>query len=239
MSSKFDFPEEVYPKSPLVEVVFQIRFPGELAIECLRYQFWERIRGEYPKIFVPNASPEKALALIPYKFEKEDESSGVMLAMNSLALYVKEYQNYAAFKDEYLKVHSVFSEVFKITKINRAGWRYINIIPFIREEGLIPLDSFLQLGFDVPKMIPKRFKILNLNFVSETDGGKITTKLETLERADGGGEAFLLDFDYAKEDDLNFSSVEEYIDEGHGYTRKLFEELITDNYRQYLRGDTL
>ena len=100
------------------------------------------------------------------------------------------------------------------------------------------MDRFLNLGFDAPDMIPKRFKVLHLNFVSQTDGGQITTRLETLKREDDSGEALLLDFDYGKEDDLRFERVEDYIDEAHGYARNLFEELITDNYRQYLRGDT-
>jgi uncharacterized protein (TIGR04255 family) len=238
MSTQSNFEEEIYPNQPLIEVVFEIRFPGELAIECLKHNFWELIRKEYPRILVPHPSRDKALALIPYRFEKEDESSGVMLALNMMAYYSKSYPGFHEFKKEYLRIHSNFEEIFKLKKLIRAGWRYINIIPFVREKGLIPLDRFLELGFIFPEMIPERFNILNLNFVSETDGGKITTKLETLKRNDKNGEALLLDFDYGKVGELRFEEIEEYIDEAHKYTRNLFEELITDSYRQYLRGDT-
>ncbi|MCK5244887.1 MAG: TIGR04255 family protein, partial [Desulfobacterales bacterium] len=46
---------EVYPNSPLVEVVCEVRFPGELAIECRRDEFYEKIRDRYPTILFPKA----------------------------------------------------------------------------------------------------------------------------------------------------------------------------------------
>lgn len=240
MIKELTFTDDIYPNSPLAEVVFQIRFPGELAIECLRHTFWEALRDEYPKILVPHVQADQALALTPYRFEREDQTSGIMLAINSLALYVKDYECYATFKEEFFNIFKVFSEVYHIKKLNRAGWRYVNVIPFVREEdGSLPLGRFFNLGLDVPEMIPQRFNIINLNFVSKTESGQITTKLETLKRSDGSGEAFLLDFDYGKEDGLTSDKIETYIDEAHGYTRTLFERLITDDYRQYLRGDTV
>lgn len=231
--------DEIYPNQPLVEVVFQIRFPGELAVECQRHFFWESIRHKYPHIHVPKAVPDKAISLTPYRFEKEDESAGVLVALNSLAFFTRKYPGYKLFKEEFMELYKIFGEHFSITKLTRAGWRYINIIPFAREEGLIPLDRFLTLGFDVPESIHKNFNNLSLNFTSKTNGGSITTKLETLVRSDGEGEAFLLDFDYSKEHDLHFNDVEDYIEEAHQFSNALFEDFITDNYREYLRGKTL
>ena len=56
-------------------------------------------------------------------------------------------------------------------------------------------------------------------------------------------EALLLDFDYgkvpSKEVSLEFKNVPDYLYEAHHKTRELFEEFITDDYRQYLKGDVL
>lgn len=233
---------EVYPNSPLVEVVFEIRFPGELQVECQRHLFWERIKDDYPTIKVPHPTPEKALALVPYKFVRKDKQMTIMVAINSLALSATTYPGFKEFKKEFLRIHNLFGETFKLKKLKRAGWRYINVIPFVREDGLIPISQFLKLGFKLPSSIPERFKALSLTFDAKTEGGSITTRLDTLVREDGGQEAILLDFDYGKDgngNELRFSDVEKYIDEGHSFTRQLFEDLITDGYRQYLRGDVL
>ena len=233
--------DEVYPNSPLVEVVFELRFPGELSVECRRHEYWERIRDDYPKIWVPTVVPGKIspLALEPYRFEREDRKAGVMVALNRLAYFTREYQGHKAFQAEFMRLHRVFGEIFRIERVNRAGWRYINIIPFAREDGLIPLDQFLTIGFRLPRQVPERFKKLSLVLVSKLDGGTVTTRLETLASSDGQQEALLLDFDYGKEDNLQFEEVEAYLHEAHDYTRNLFEDLITDNYRRYLRGEVL
>ncbi len=236
------FTDEVYPNSPLVEVVFEIRFPGELQVECERHLFWEKIRKDYPSIRVPFPEPGKAMALMPYKFDRKDKEMTVMVAMNTLVLSARKYPGFKEFTKEFLRISNIFGETFKIKKLNRAGWRYINVIPFVRERGLIPLHQFLKLGFQLPTSIPEHFKTLDLGFDVETDGGQITTKLETLIRQDSKQEALLLDFDYGKDGtkkELHFANVEKYIDEAHSFTRQLFEDLITDEYRQYLRGDVL
>lgn len=234
--------DEIYPNSPLVEVIFEIRFPGELQIECERHLFWERIRKEYPTIKVPHLKPEKAPALLPYKFDRKDGEMTAMIALNSFALSALKYPGFKEFKKEYLRLYKIFGEVFKIGRLNRAGWRYVNIIPFVREQGSIPLNHFLNLGFKLPECIPERFQTVGLEFVSRLEGATVTTKLNTLINDDTKQEALLLDFDYAIESsatNLELSNVENYMDEAHKFTRQLFEDLVTDEYRQYLKGDTL
>ena len=236
--------EVVYPNSPLVEVVFEIRFPGELQVECNKHLFWEKIRAEYPNIRVPHPMPEKAMALMPYKFDNEDKSMTVMLALNSIALSAAKYPGFKVFKNEVLRIYKIFGETFSLNTINRVGWRYINVIPFVRENGVIPLNRFLTLGFKVPESIPEQFSNLNLTFEAKTENATVITKLETIRRADEGGqEALLLDFDYGRvrsgDDELIFDNVPEYLEEAHSKTRQLFEDFIIDEYRQYLVGDVL
>lgn len=237
---------EVYPNQPLVEVVFEIRFPGEVRVECERHLFWEKIREEYSNVLVPHPQSDKPLALMPYKFRREDGSMTVMVSMNSLALSASVYPGYKEFSKEILRIYEIFGNVFSVKKINRVGWRYINVIPFVREDGVIPLSRFLNLGFKIPKSIPEEFKNINLVFESEHQGGSIITQLQAIRKTGNvttEGEALLLDFDYGMvptdEAHLKFKEVPKYLDEAHAKTRKLFEEFITDEYRQYLKGDVI
>jgi uncharacterized protein (TIGR04255 family) len=231
--------KDIYSNSPLVEVVFEIRFPGEPRIECSRDIFYEKIRKDFPDVLVPSIKAGGFPALEPYRFESTDKKSGMRIAINKFAYYVREYKGYAQFKKDVLKWISDFGQVYRIRKLNRSGLRYINIIPFSRESGLIPVNRFLKVSMDLPEVFPKNFENLSLVFISKTGGGAITTKIESIISIDQSHEAILLDFDYAKDKDLSISSVEEYIEESHAHTKRVFEELITDGYRGFLKGEVV
>ncbi|HED36659.1 MAG TPA: TIGR04255 family protein [Ignavibacteria bacterium] len=240
------YSDEVYPNQPLQEVVFELRFPGEVRIECERHLFWEKIRDDYSEISVPRPVPDQAMALMPYRFRKSDRSMSVLVCMRSLAVSAKIYPGYKEFSKEVLRIYEIFGSTFNLKKLNRIGWRYINIIPFIRENGSIPLTRFLNLGFKVPKSVPEKFKNLDFVFESEHEGCSVITRLQSIEKLSGhdnAQEALLLDFDYGKvptiEQELNFSDVPKYLNEAHQKTRQLFEDFITEEYRQYLRGDVI
>jgi uncharacterized protein (TIGR04255 family) len=231
--------EEIYPNSPLVEVVFEIRFPGEPMVECRRYEFYDAVRDDYPEVLVSQIEAGGVPALQPYRFGKLDRSAGIMLAIDKFAYYVRKYPGYKEFKQEFLRLLSIFHELFHLERLKRTGWRYINIIPFTRESGSIPLKRFLNFGVYLPKGVPEQHENFSITLISKMDDCSITSRLESIISSDGSREALLLDFDCTKSKDLLFSKTETYIEESHKVARNLFEELITDSYRQYLRGEAI
>lgn len=230
---------EVYQNAPLVEAIFEIRFPVEPAIECNRDKFYEKIRKIYPKVLVPKSFKGRAAALEPYKFEREDNTSGVMLSINNLAVYTRKYEKFALFQKETMEMLSIFQGLFKIQNLDRIGLRYINIIPLTRENNIIPIQSYLNIHVSLPKSIPTDFKSLNIIFVSQTKVGTITTRIEPVISQDQTKEVFILDFDYAKKDNLKFDLIEKYLNESHNHTKYLFEELITEEYKKVMRGEVI
>jgi uncharacterized protein (TIGR04255 family) len=237
--------EEIYPNSPLVEVVFEIRFPEEPIVECRRHEFYNAVRGDYPKVIVPQIQAGGFPALEPYRFEKLDGSAGIMLAIDKFAHYARKYPGYEKFKEGFLKLAEKFEGLFHLSSLKRTGWRYINIIPFTRERGYIPLGRFFNLRSHLTATIPSPMDIsghcknLSTTLILKIDDCSVTTKLESIISSDGTREALLLDFDCAKSKDLMFSKTETYIKESHKIARNLFESLITDSYRKYLKGEEI
>jgi uncharacterized protein (TIGR04255 family) len=238
--------DEIYPNSPLVEVVFEIRFPGEPMVECRRHEFFARVRDEYPRVLVPQIQVPSFPALDPYQFEREDRYAGVLLAMDKFGYYTRRYPGFREFRRTFLKLAAVFGEIFNIEKLKRTGWRYINIIPFTREGGNIPLNRFLDIGpflgrdqMDSAWTSREQYENLSITLMSRIEHCSVTTKLESIISSDQSREALLLDFDCAKLENLIFSETHAYMDESHRVARKLFETLITERYRQYLRGEVL
>lgn len=230
---------EVYQHAPLVETVFEIRFPGDPSIECNRDKFYNKIKKDYSKLLVPRCREGVAIALEPYSFEREDGTGAIGLSINKLSLNCKKYEGYQSFKKEILRVFSVFSDIFpEIKVLRRTGLRYINIIPFTREKGIIPLKSYLNVKIDLTPSIPAIFKNLSISFISQTEGGTITTRIEPVIAPDKS-EAIILDFDYAKEDNLSMNQLEKYLEESHKHTKYLFEQLITENFRKIMKGEVV
>ncbi|MHA2315402.1 MAG: TIGR04255 family protein [Candidatus Hermodarchaeia archaeon] len=110
--------DDVYKNAPLVETVFEIRFPGEPALECKRDKLYEKIRNIYPKVLVPKCIEGRAIALDPYKFEKEDGTSGIMVTINKIAIFTRKYERFALFKQEAMRLFSIFHVLFK-TKVSQ------------------------------------------------------------------------------------------------------------------------
>jgi uncharacterized protein (TIGR04255 family) len=162
-----------------------------------------------------------------------------MLSINNIALYCKKYEGFELFKEETMKVFIVFRELFKIKKLNRIGLRYVNAIPFTREKDIIPLKNYLNVQIKLSESIPTDFTDLNMIFVSQTEGGSITTHIESVISPDQTQEAIMLDFDYAKEKDLNFDLMDAYLEESHQHTKDLFKKLITDDYEKVMRGEVI
>lgn len=230
---------EIYENSPLVETIFELRFPGEPKVECNRDKFYERIRDPYNNVLVPRASDGKAMATEPYKFERGDGKWGVALSINKMAVYCRAYEGFRLFKQEVMRLVSIFNELYAIRTISRTGLRYVNIIPFTREDDIIPLHNYLNVGVKLPLSKPLTFANLNLIIVSKTDGGKITTRIEPVIAPDKTQEAIILDFDYIKEGVLSLDSIDEYFEESHTHTKHLFEELITNGYKKVMRGEVI
>ncbi len=230
---------EIYLNAPLVETIFEIKFPGEPMVECHRDLLFNKIRNEYPNVLVPTAITGKAMSLEPYRFVSEDKKSGFMLSLNSFAFFTKDYKGFSIFKETVIKYFNIFKSLYKIKNLSRTGLRYINIIPFIRDENdIFPINHFLTISLQLPESIPSNFKELSINFKSETDGGYITTQILPVSN-NKNDESIILDFDYAKTENLSIDKLNKYLAESHTFTKKIFKELVTKEYLQVMRGEVI
>lgn len=232
--------EELYPNQPVVEVVCEIRFPGELAIECRRDEFQNVVRKDYPNLFVPSLKQGQVVALEPYRLTSdESQTSGIMISLNRFSLFEKQYLGHAKFQREFLRLTKVLLGIVNLDKLNRFGLRYINVVPFARENGLIPLERLLKLGISVPEGVSRDFSNLALTFASKAGGGLLTTRLNPAVHPETKQEVFVLDFDFALTENLRFSKLSSYLNAAHKSIHDKFQALITDGYRQFLRGETV
>lgn len=228
-----------YVNSPLVEAVFEIRFPGDPAVECHRDEFYTKIRRKFPNVWVPNVEPGQPVALQPYHFKTEDGAETVMVAINRFAYTTHRYPGFEDFRPRVLNLVERFCRQFKIVRLKRTGLRYVNVIPFLREDGVIPWKRYFTVALTVPEASPDDFINVNLALESKCDKGAITTRIGCAKTADGSKEVFLLDFDFAKSEGLFAERLSTYVDESHEHTKKVFEGILSDSYKAVMRGEVI
>jgi uncharacterized protein (TIGR04255 family) len=226
--------EEVYPNAPLVEAIFEIRFPPVLAIESLRHEFQAAVKDEFPVVYFPVIQPGEASSLRPYHFLSPDGARRLMLSVTNIAYSSKNYREFSTFKLQTLEHLESIIRQYGIGDLTRTGLRYTNILPFVREDGLVPLARYFRLTLSLDG-----FSHFELRTIVPQVSGNIFVRIEQTVSTDQTQEAFLLDFDYAKQGQLNTKNLSEYLDESHECTKRFFEHLITDDYRKIMRGEII
>jgi uncharacterized protein (TIGR04255 family) len=233
---------EIYPNSELIEVSFGITFDGSPAIECKRDLFYEEIRKDYPKIYVPELRQGDHLGLIPYHFENIEQNAGIKTALNQFSYFTREYEGHKIFITNSVKYCKQFTNIYDIKKLNSFNWQYVNIIPFVRQRGIIPFDDFLKFDISIPVVFDKNKELKGIDFEIENriPEGLISIKVQNISaKCSIDKEAILLITRFEKVETLDSKNIKQYLSEGHRICRSFFEESITESYRQYLRGETV
>lgn len=229
---------EIYPNQPLIEAVFEIRFDGELSVDSDKDKFYNSIRANFPKL---SFSQQSTIETGFRRFLCKDVtgSEAVQFSIDRCSFHSYKYSGgYAAFGKNALKVISGFCNRFNIETIKRTGLRYIDHIPIVREEGLIPLKKYLNFWYELPKSLSETFGYENLLTMLEVKkgDGHLRLQISSLQREDGI-DMVVLDFDYAIFGELKVSNLKNYLETSHAHTKQVFEDLITDYLRQIMRGN--
>ncbi|MCK4905009.1 TIGR04255 family protein [bacterium] len=223
-----------FKNPPVREVVFEVRFPAELSIECKKDEFYEKIRKIFPSIFIPKTIATEAYAVEPYQFKNLGGTKIIRFSINQYAFITKQYESYKVFKQECLEYMNLFFKIYNITRFKRIGLRYINHIPISHDDKGIPIAKYLNFGYKLPKVIPNEFSLFSSMFVTKLGSGKLRTVVQYEPHLE---KIIVLDFDYFLERDLVANKLQKYLEDSHRYTEKVFLSIITDKYRKIIEGD--
>lgn len=133
-------PRVKYEKSPLIEVIFQLRFPTILKIGANAPEdFQERIREEYPyfeeaiesvgEIIFSNGRPTPINRQNKnYSFISTDENYKINLTPNFISLSTGSYSQWEEFRQRIEFVVNAFEAVYHPAFYSRIGLRYEDAI---------------------------------------------------------------------------------------------------------------
>ena len=144
---KFERPERVkYAKNPLIEVVAEIRFPVQLAIQqSLPVDFQSQISATYPflemaqelhmEIHPPSVEHPQGgtpsvsqLRKTVYVFLSVDKQCRISLSDQWLRFSAVAYSSWEQFEAQFVDVMKVFSRVYGVEYFTRLSLRYRDLI---------------------------------------------------------------------------------------------------------------
>jgi uncharacterized protein (TIGR04255 family) len=232
---------EHLPNSPLIDVSCEIRFAGDLSLFGSWGEVQARLRHRYPKVLVPIADPGKAPLLQAVRLASDDQTAVVMLALNSFAVSTRSYGTYRQFKNQFDEALDAFRPSLHQPTLTRFGLRYVNVLPSGPGEGQ-RVHSALRLEVGGIAARWKGHPVL----VLETEQGRLTLRISLLQpAAPSPGPGIVLDpgvhldFDcFTTTPPASLDELAELMDEAHDVIDRTFFETITDEYLQYLRGDS-
>lgn len=239
-----------YEKSPLLEVICQLRFPTILTINSGEpADFQEAIRQEFPRYAArkeqlppkvvgaggPNAKVEPQSPITNHSFISADGLWKINLTKDFIALSTLRYTNWEDFALRLDKPLAQFIQVYQPAFFQRVGLRYLNAISKKRL-GLTDLlwDDLIRSPY---------LGILGEPDVDETKVGRSTLETE-LSLEDGarmkihagpglinGGKQdpepkFILDGDFSRAGNLTADKVPDTLEVLHRYAERFFHGAI-------------
>lgn len=227
--------KEIYTNPPLIESVFEIRFPAEIAIGCKIDIFYNKLKAGFP-LFIKYPIDSTHL----YDFSSKEQHEIIKVGYDRISYHARKYDGgFTKFQEDALKNIQIFINTYGIKGLVRTGLRYINHIPIVRIDGIIPLEQYINFGFNLPsKNIPNKFEELHTILLVNIGNGKLKILVQSKEIQNmPKTEVLVLDFDYIISGRLNTDKIVEYISESHKHTKNIFEDLISNSYRKVMDGD--
>jgi uncharacterized protein (TIGR04255 family) len=231
-------PDERFPNSPLIEAVFMVRFHGNLAVDAAKDQIQKAFAPEFPALLIPDLAKIKNHPLLaPLRLANASDTELVEFSISSFSYHQKAYTHWKEFKARAHSMLSRFLDIAKIGAVQQTGLRYVNHIPVLREDGLVPLNRFLKFGFRLPSSIPEKLEQFSVQLTTKLDPGELRTVVKLKQAGDPAGtEIIVLDFDYLTvQESLPVSSLADRMQVSHDHTKQVFLSLLTDDYLKLLR----
>jgi uncharacterized protein (TIGR04255 family) len=238
----------IYDRNPLIEVVFQVRFPRFLAIETEPpSEFQKLIFKGFPiyeqrqvfQIMLSAGPAEQRPAENQAKthaFLTADRVYTVTLASDNLAVSCSKYSKWDDFIKVVTEMLTAFCQTYRLPIFTRVGLRYVNVLN--RDSLGLETRSWSELlkphiagDFLGPALTEEQFTSKNTILTLKlSDGDNLLMRHGLVTQVQTNKIAYLVDSDFYNEEQRNadVDSTLAVADRLHTYSGRLFKWCISD-----------
>lgn len=251
MQTPFPQAERIaFDRNPLVEVICQIRFDGELGSSEFNSssasKFHSSLREQFPfferKEVDSSGDDSELSSLVEYNFINESRDCMVTFSRSFISFSTLRYQRWEKFFDQFSLALNALEALLGQQKFSRVGLRYQDVIcrsdlgfdvsePWINllRQDIVPLRSNDLIRHCVTAQ-QTRFAI-KLNDNSEM----LAADIFTANRSKDDEECFIIDADFFDNTEVkNASGTKEVLSKFNRYARDFFQWCITEKLKEAL-----
>lgn len=235
-----------YQKSPLLEVIFQLRFPTILAIGAhAPADFQDLIRERFPE-YNEGTEQQNELTIIPelsnaqlkrtetnrYEFITQSGLDKVSLSTSYIAISTLHYSQWENFLELINYVVPKFEQIYKPSFYSRVGLRYVDAIT--RSEYGLSDEKWNDLikpnitGVMTRELEEGTNAYTTVGEFQNDDGTFIREHFEIGHINDSVETSFLLDCDYYYQSTIHVGGVSEAANILHNHSSAFIRSAITD-----------
>lgn len=245
----------VFRRNPLEEVVCQLKFPPILRIASESpVAFQEAIRERYPRYDrqQPAMPPEFSQALerfglgnggqdVTHGFLSADESSGVSLTCEFVAVWTRRYRRWEDFRSQVVRAQKAMEEVYSPSLYDRIGLRYRDVIDRNKLELTdVPWDELISAP--LVGLLGERKLAGHMNdcqsqhtlALEEPPKSLVRIRHGLLDGSDSSKETYVIDADFHTTDSLGDRHVIDTLDKFNHLAGNFFRWAISDRLRDSL-----
>ncbi|MGH2559382.1 MAG: TIGR04255 family protein [Thermomicrobiales bacterium] len=247
MSLNFpDYRDIPLVKSPLTEVICQVRFPAILRIGTSEpVDFQEAIRARFPMLEIeqgfilrlPGMGTREPAVTEPssrvYRFRTADDHSSVSLGTDFYSLSTDMYTVWKHFASDLRLIHRAMRQTYRISFATRIGLRYVNRITPANAVGVAPDDLPDLLRPELASLIrtsawSEPNELLSQVILKDGSHGNLALRVG-FRRQEEEGPEILLDFDYYEEGELELNRIDARCARYHDRIYQAFRWCIRDD----------
>lgn len=231
-----------YRKSPLINVIFQLRFPTILKIISKSPdEFQDNIKDLYPYcdqilepasgFYIPDGRQISATQQYNYEFSSPNHPYRINLTSNFIALSTRNYTSWEDFRNEIAYMVNAFDSLYNPGFYMRCGLRYQNILTrsylSLESSKWSELVNPQLLGVIADESIGEPQTYMSDAEFKKDDGFSVKTHFE-IGHVNGNDEiSLLMDFDHFKTASINPADIFSIAENLHEQSSVFFQNAIT------------
>ncbi len=228
--------DEVFPRPPLREVSFEIRFPTRLRVNAELWKIQEEIGDSYPVVATEQAmQPTGAIAPVNV-FQNPTAGRMIKISQENFVVAFTRYTRFEDFKDEVVEKTGQFCRKFDVQTVSRVGLRYVNNIIMPAEESSSGLLRFVRPVVDFDRVAIDNIDQFVTEIRMRDHGHMVTLRGTLLPPLEDGRRVYILDVDCHSAADHKAIEVAALLDQYHETAQVFFLDHVTEKYKDIMRG---
>lgn len=227
---------EVFPRPPLREVAFEIRFAPRLRVNAELWKIQDEVVNEYPNVGTESVLQPASGMLTVNVFQNPIAARVLKISQENFVVAFTKYSRFEDFKEEVITRTNQFCSKFDVSSLLRVGLRYVNniVIPATEKSSDLlryvrPLIDFERVSIESVDQFVTEVRLAQKNHL-------VTVRGALLAPLEGGRRVYVLDTDCHSQEPHTAAEIPDLLDLFHESAQMFFLDHVTEECKNIMRG---